>query len=94
MRARTIAVLSFLSTTVVAANLGDGSRPTEAVEPVVYSHDPCVLTRTPELVCRRFLIVRYDDYRAHKLRIVLTPEQRALAEAWWERPENRWRRSR
>lgn len=93
MTARMIVALFLLSTTQLASD-GDSSRPTEAVEPVVYSHDPCVLTRTPELVCRRFLIVRYDDYRAHKLRIVLTPEQRALAEAWWERPENRWRRLR
>ncbi len=91
MRAQMIAVLFLLSTTQLAS---DGTPPREQFEPVVYSHDPCVLTRTPELVCRRFLIVRYDDYRAHKLRIVLTAEQRALAEEWWERPENRWRRLR
>lgn len=92
MRARTIAALSFLSTTVFAS-LGDGSRPIiEGAERVVYSHDPCVLTRTPELVCRRFRWVDYGDGVTERLRIYLTTEQREEAEAWWNRPENRWRR--
>lgn len=95
MRARTIAALSLLSTTVVAS-LGDSSRPqiVERGERVVYSHDPCVLTRTPEILCRRFRLIDYGDGVVERLRVVLTTEQRATADAWWERPENRWRRSR
>lgn len=93
MRARTIAALSFLSTTVFAS-LGDGTRPRERVEPFVHYLDPCVLTRTPELVCRRFALVDYGDGVVERLRVRLTTEQRATADAWWERPENRWRRLR
>lgn len=93
MRARTIAALSLLSTTVVAS-LGDGTRPREQGAALVYSHDPCVLTRTPEILCRRFRLIDYGDGVVERLRVVLTTEQRATADAWWERPENRWRRSR
>ena len=95
MRARTIAALSLLSTTVVAS-LGDSSRPqrVERVEPFVHSHDPCVLTRTPEILCRRFRLVNYGGGLTERIRVTLSPEQRAAAETWWERPENRWRRMR
>ena len=91
MKARTIAALSLLSTTVVAS-LGDSSRPPERAEVVVYSHDPCVLTRTPEAVCQRFLLITFDDDISQMIRIRLTAQQRVEADAWWERPENRWRR--
>lgn len=93
MRARTIAALSLLSTTVVGS-IGDSSRSqiAERGERVVYSHDPCVLTRTPEILCRRFRLVDYGDGVTVRLRVYLTTEQRGQAEAWWNRPENRWRR--
>lgn len=93
MRKRTIAALSLLSTTV-AGGVGDGTRPREEVATFVHTHDPCVLTRTPELVCRRFKLVDYGGGRTERIRVILTTEQRAAAEAWWKRPENRWRRSR
>ncbi len=93
MRARTIAALSLLSTTV-AGGVGDGTRERETFEPIVHTHDPCVLTRTPEIVCRRFKLVDYGEGRVERIRVILTTEQRAAAEAWWQRPENRWRRSR
>lgn len=95
MRARTIAALSFLSTTVFAS-LGDGSRPqtAERVEAFVHTHDPCVLTRTPEILCRRFRLIDYGNGVTERVRVTLSPDERAAADAWWERPENRWRRSR
>lgn len=93
MKKRTIAALSLLSTTVVAS-LGDSGRPEIVGEPVVHTHDPCVLTRTPEPVCRRFKLVDYGAGRSERIRVILTTEQRAAAEAWWQRPENRWRRLR
>ncbi len=91
MRARTIAALSVLSTTV-AGGVGDGTRPAEQGEPIVHILDPCVLTRTPEILCRRFRLVDYGDGVTERLRVVLTRDQREQAEAWWNRPENRWRR--
>ena len=93
MRARTIAALSLLSTTVVGS-VGDGTRQRESTERFIYSHDPCVLTRTPEPVCRRFRLVDYGAGRVERIRVILTTEQRAAAETWWQRPENRWRRLR
>ncbi len=90
MRARTIAALSLLSTTVVG-NVGDATRPRADGEQLVHILDPCVLTRTPENECRRFLLINYGAGRTEKLRVVLTREQREQAEAWWNRPENRWR---
>ncbi len=91
MRARTIAALSLLSTTVVG-NVGDGTQPRTDAEAVVHILDPCVLTRTPEHACRRFLLINHGAGRTEKLRVVLTRDQREQAEAWWNRPENRWRR--
>ena len=93
MRKRTIAALSLLST-AVAGGVGDSTAPRENGSTFVHSHDPCVLTRTPEIVCRRFKLVDYGGGRVERIRVILTTAQRAAAEAWWERPENRWRRFR
>lgn len=91
MRKRTILALSLLSTTVVAS-LGDSSHQLEPSAPIVHSHDVCVLTQTPEAECRRFRLVEFADGQTERIRIVLTAQQREEAEAWWNRPENRWRR--
>ena len=93
MKAQTIAALFLLSTTDLAS-VGDGPRPREQVEPFVHYLDPCVLTRTPEILCRRFALINYGGGLVDRIRVVLSIEQRAEADAYWERPENRWRRFR
>ena len=61
-------------------------------EPLLYVGDPCVIVQTPEDECRRFRLVEHADGTTYRIRVRLTHEQREEAEAWWNRPENRWRR--
>lgn len=92
MKRRTVAALSLLISTAVVGGIGESDRPLDPSERFVHKFDPCVLTEVPESKCRRWKLIRFSDGYTYRIRITLTAQQRAEAERWWARPENRWRR--
>lgn len=83
-----LAVVLYMCASAVG-NAEHADRPTgDAAIPI---NDPCVLTRTPEDVCRRFTWIKYENGTTDRIRIRLDPTLRAQADAYWQRPEHRWR---